>query len=190
MMVQAIQRGSVAAALCAVAPAALAATPADDGGDSAVSVLIGTDSAFDGDPATVRIRVQGEADIVDGGGVGLAGVLPITWLTAATDSFGFSARQSVFEVPPSLRLRLLNKLWVRPYADLGVGLVLTTESRDGFLMKSRDNNVGWMTRSAIGVELGATHGVMVQIEPLSAQTYHLGGDFARFSAMIGVGSRF
>jgi hypothetical protein len=185
MRVRAIQL-----AMWCAATQAYGATPADDGGDSAVSVLIGTDSAFDGDPATLRIRLQGEADIVDGGVVGLAGVLPITWLTAGTDSFGFSTRQSVFEVPPSLRLRLLNNLWVRPYADLGVGMVITTESRDGFLMKSRDNNVGWMTRSAIGVELGATHGVMVQIEPLSAQTYHLGGDFARFSAMIGVGSRF
>lgn len=169
---------------------AAAATPAEDGGDSSVSVMIGTDSAFDGDPATLRLRVQGEGDLVDGAVVGLSGVLPLAWATSGEDSFGISSRQSIIEVPPSLRLRLLNRWWIRPYADLGIGLVFATQNTDTWLFEGRSNSVGWMTRSAVGLELGATHGVIVSVEPMSWQTYHLGGDYSRFAAMVGIGSRF
>lgn len=180
-----------AAALLALTPAVAGArTPAEDGGDSSLSVLLGTDSAFDGNPASLRLRVQGEGDLVDGGVVGLSGLLPITWTTAGEDSFGISTRQSFVEVPPSLRLRLLNQLWIRPYADLGIGLVFASSRGNNFLLEGTDNGLGWMTRSALGLELGATQGVVVSLEPLSWQTYHLGGDYRRFAAMIGIGSRF
>lgn len=183
-------RMSLVAALGVPASIAAAATPAEDGGDSSVSVMIGTDSAFDGDPATLRLRVQGEGDLVDGGVVGLSGVLPLAWATSGEDRFGVSARQSIIEVPPTLRLRLLNRWWVRPYVDLGLGLVFATSDTETWLFEGRDNSVGWMTRSAVGLELGATEGVIVSVEPLSWQTYHLGGDYSRFAAMVGVGSRF
>jgi hypothetical protein len=183
-------KGALVGALLLSPASALALDKVDDGGDGSFAVLLGGDTAFDGNPATIRLTLQGEGDLVDGEMAGLAVVVPVTWMTTGEESFGISARHSVFELPPSLRLRLLNTLAVRPYADLGLGLVVASSEADSWVLEDREDNAGWMTRAAIGVEIGQTEGVYFVAEPLSAQTYHIGGDYARLGGMLGVGARF
>jgi len=176
------------------AKVALAMPPRGPGpgqvGDESVTVLLGTNSAFDGDPATFRLTVQGEADLARGRDVRLALAVPVTWMTSGTDRFGVSFNSSVFEIPPSLRLRLLPRLAVRPYADLGLGIAIASTTSDGWLFSDQTQTVGWMTRSALGIELGSTEGLFVAVEPFSMDTYHLGANSTRVGAMVGVGSRF
>jgi hypothetical protein len=159
-------------------------------GDGAFAVFVGTDSAFDGNPATIRLTAQGVGDLIDGDLVSLAAVVPVTFMTGGDDSFGFSSRQTVLELPPSLRARFLSSLPVRPYADLGLGLAAASRSEESWLLEDHENVLGWMTRATLGVELGDEDGLMVMVEPLSWQTYHLGGSYGRLAGMIGVGSRF
>lgn len=163
---------------------------ASAGNSAALSAMLGSDTAFDGDPATFRLTVQGQTDLAYGDVVGLAVAVPVTWMSGGTDGFGIDPRQSVVEVPPSLRLRLLSALPVRPYADLGVGVVLASRPNDGWLLGGHTAVAGWMTRSAIGVEIGGIEGPFFVVEPLSFQTYHLDLDYSRVGLMLGGGARF
>lgn len=162
----------------------------EDDGDGAFGVMVGTDSAFDGNPATIRLTAQGIGDLIDGDLVSIAGVVPVTFMTGGDDRFGFSSRQTMFELPPSVRARFLSSLPIRPYADLGLGLAAASRTEDSWLLEGHENAVGWMTRAALGAELGDTDGLFVLVEPLSWQTYHLGGNYSRLAGMIGLGSRF
>ncbi|MEZ4235899.1 MAG: hypothetical protein R3F59_06995 [Myxococcota bacterium] len=171
-----------------LAPVTAAAADTTDG---SLAVLLGTDSAFDGNPATLRLTLLGQGTLVDGEIAALDAAIPLTWMTSGEQTFGVSTHNSVVEIPPSLRLELLPKLPVRPYGDLGLGVAVSTTRYDGWLFGAADRTAGWMTRSAVGVELGPPDGVMFIVEPLSAQTYHLGDEhYARLSGMIGVGSHF
>ncbi len=153
------------------------------------SVLLGSDTGFNDRPATLRLGVQGEGRMLGGEVASLSAVLPITYMTAGQEEFGLSTRQSVLEVPPSLRLRMFSMLPVRPYADAGIGLAFATRDEDNWLLEDHEASAGWMTRGALGVEIGESDGLMVVLEP-SIQTYHLGGSYARFAGMFGIGSRF
>lgn len=162
--------------------------PPDERGDSAVSVLLGTDTAFDSNPASLRLTVSGETDLVRDREVALAVALPVTLITSGNFNAGGSG-QTAFEVPPSLRLRLLPHSIVRPYGNLGLGVVFVTENGNG-LFESHTQTAGLMTRGALGVEIGEPDGFMFVIEPISARSYHIGPTYGRFGVMIGGGARF
>ena len=163
--------------------------PADQPGDAAVTVLLGTDTAFDGNPASVRLTISGEGDIVRDQGVALAVALPVTIMTAG--QFGDSvANQTALELPPSLRLRLFPHGIVRPYGDLGLGVAIVSKNANGGLFADASQTVGLMTRGALGLEIGEPDGFMFVIEPISARSYHIGPTYGRFGMMIGGGARF
>jgi len=159
-------------------------------GCESFTVLLGTNTAFDGDPATFRLTLQGDTDLVGGRDARLALAVPVTWMTSGEHRFGVSFRSSVIEIPPSLRLRLLPRLPVRPYADLGLGVAIASTDTGSWLFSDQSQTVGWMTRSAIGLELGDPRGLFFAVEPFSMDTYHLGADSTRVGAMLGLGSRF
>jgi hypothetical protein len=157
------------------------------------SVLIGAGTAFNDNPETFRLTFEGVGDLTQGNVAEFNVVLPVTWMTSAEDQFGISTRHSAIEVPPSLRLQLLPNAVIRPYGDLGLGVVFTThtaEVGDEWVFPQNERSVGWMTRSALGLQIGDPEGLMFVVEPFSAQTYRLQGGFARVGAMIGLGSRF
>jgi len=161
-----------------------------DYGAGGVSVLIGTDTAFNGTPWTGRLTLEAQGDLVRGTGVALAFAMPATWMSSGRAHFGLG-RQSVIEAPPSLRLRLGPELPVRPFLDAGIGAVfVTTNDQRGFLFRNRVEDTGWMTRAAFGIEIGSNHGPMLVLEPVQWQTYHLGRDYSRWGAEIGIGGRF
>lgn len=158
--------------------------------DTSFGVLIGTDTAFDGDPSTFRLSLQGAGDLTTDDIARLGIVMPLTWMTTGEDTFGISTRHTVVEIPPSLRLSLFHDLPVRPYGDVGLGLAVATDEVDGWPFGETDRNVGWMSRAAIGVEIGSSDGFMVMVEPLSLRTYHIDGTDARLGGMVGVGTHF
>lgn len=159
-------------------------------GDTSFAVLLGSDTSFDGDPATFRLTVLGGGRLIQGDLLGFDVVVPATWMTSGENRFGVSTRNTAVEIPPSLRLELLPRLPVRPYGDLGVGLVVATTTADSWMFDGSSRAAGWMTRSALGVELGPPGGVMFIVEPLTARTYHLEGHYARVGSMVGVGGHF
>ena len=162
--------------------------PRDAPGDAAVTVLLGTDTAFDDNPASLRLTVSGEGDLVRDESVALALALPVTLMTAG--QFGDSvANQTALELPPSLRLRLLPRSIVRPYGDLGLGLAVVSRNENGGLFSDAEQTVGFMTRAALGLEIGEPDGFMFVVEPLSARTYHIGPTYGRFGIMVGGGAR-
>lgn len=181
---------AIGLALALAPPSALAQQLLNDRGEGSFAVMLGTDTALDGDPATFRLAVQGVGDLIDGSLLGLGVSLPVTWMTYGEDRFGASISRSVFEIPPSLRLRLLSGMPVRPYLDMGLGLVFASSRTDDWVLEQRRSSAGWMSRSAIGVEIGKTDGLMVVAEPFTVQSYHIGGSYGRLGGMIGVGSRF
>lgn len=161
-----------------------------DYGPGSISVLVGTDSQLTGDPWTARVSLDLEGDIGRGTGAALGFALPAAWVSTAQDRFGVG-NASVFEVPPSLRLRFLPETPVRPYFDAGIGAVLiTSQTNKSFLFRNRRDQTGWMTRAAFGLEIGSNHGLMLQLVPVTWSTYHLGRDYDRWGAMIGLGGRF
>src|SRR5688572_28287068 len=163
--------------------------PRDAPGDAAVTVLLGTDTAFDENPASLRLTVSGEGDLVRDESVALALALPVTLMTAG--QFGDDvANQTALELPPSLRLRLLPRSIVRPYGDLGLGLAVVSKNANGGLFSDANQTVGLMTRGALGLEIGDPDGFMFVVEPISARSYHIGPTYGRFGIMIGGGARF
>jgi hypothetical protein len=159
---------------------------ADERGDAAVTVLLGTDTAFDGNPASLRLTVSGEGDLVRGTGAALAIALPVTVMTAGSSG----PSQTAVELPPSLRLRLIPRSVVRPYGDLGLGLALLASNEGDGLFADADQTAGLMTRAALGVEIGDPDGLMFVIEPVSVRSYHVGSTYGRAGIMIGGGARF
>jgi len=162
-----------------------------DYGGGSVGVLIGTDSQFNGTPWTSRVTFKLSGDILQGTGAAVSFVLPPTWMSTGRTRFGVG-RTNVIEAPPSLSLRLLPELPVRPYLEGGVGAVFVTTGDRGesFLFRSRLQETGWMTRAVFGLEMGANHGPMFLLEPVQWSTYHLGRDYSRWGAELGVGGRF
>lgn len=178
-----------------LAALALTAAPAqaqETGPAGGASVLMGTGAAFDGDPATFRLSVRPEAVLTGNEAASLAVVVPITWTTAGETSFGIDTRQSLLEIPVSLRGQLFASSPVRMYGDLGLGPAFYTAEAEGWFFETQANRTGWMSRSALGVELGKPRGgIFAVVEPIGLTRYQFGDDeiSTRYSAMIGIGGR-
>jgi len=156
-----------------------------DGG--ALQVLLGTASAFDGDPASMRLSVRGEVGIDQGDIIEGSLLLPFTVTTEGEDAFGLSSRQTLFELPVSLRARLFPSSPVRLYGDAGAGVALGTSNVEGWLLESSDSVATFMTRVAVGAEFGSPDGLSFVLEPASWATYFGGRDVrAQWGLMAGI----
>jgi hypothetical protein len=152
--------------------------------------LVGTDTSFQGSPASFRFTISGEYDAVGNDQMALAIAMPITFVTQGDESFGVSVRHTAFELPPSLRMRFLPTSVVRLYGDFGLGMVVvTSNTTDGWYFL-QDDDVGFMTRFALGLEFGPPRGPMFLLEPLSTRTYWMGDTYGRIGFMAGFGGRF
>jgi len=161
-----------------------------DYGHTSFGVLVGTDTTFNGDPWSSRLELQLSADLGRGRAAAVSLVLPPAWMSSGQNQFGVGVT-NVIEAPPSLRLRLLPWSPVRPYLDAGIGAVFVTGHRhDSQLFDTRTQQTGWMTRAVFGLEAGANHGPMLVIEPVEWRTYHLGPNYSRWGAEIGIAGRF
>jgi hypothetical protein len=155
------------------------------------TVLTGVGATFDGDPATLRLQVQGELPIEASDEVGLGVVLGLEGTTSGDQSFGVSTTNTMFTFLPMLRVRALNATPVRFYADGGVGLAQNLAASEGWFLSSSDVRTGWTTRFDVGLELGAPEGgVAFVAEPIGIDTLHFGDHHAvGYTARIGVGLR-
>lgn len=142
-----------------------------DDDDDYVQVLLGTNSAFDGNPATMRLSLRGERGLSHGPTVGSAFVLPVTITTSGETGFGLSTRQTLIEIPLSLRGRLFPNGTVRPYGDIGAGVAFGTSRLDGWFFDTSDAGVAFMTRTALGLEIGNPHSWSLVVEPVSWANY-------------------
>lgn len=168
-----------------------AAAPADaqevTGG---ASLMFGTSTSFNGEPATLRMSLRGEGELADAGIANLNFLLPVTIATQGRDGFGLSTSQTIIEIPPSLRLRLLPRAPIGVYGDMGAGAVIGTSQFGGWLFEQATSNVGFMTRFATGLEIGSPDGLSLIVEPISLGTYHSSQQVTPvLGAMIGLGAR-
>jgi hypothetical protein len=154
-----------------------------------VSILLGTATAFDGNPATVRLSVRGEGEIADAEIISLNALLPVTLATQGQDGFGVSGAQTFVELPPSLRVRLLPKAPISAYGDVGAGLAVGTSEFGGWFFDDATSNVAFMTRLALGAEIGSPGGLTLIVEPVNIGTYHGQGFRGIYGVMIGLGTR-
>jgi hypothetical protein len=157
----------------------------------AMGFLLGTDTAFDDEPATVRVTISGDMDLLSKPDWAMALAMPITIVTMGEEEFGVSTNHTALEFPASLRFRFIPEEIIRPYADVGLGaVVVLTNKTDGFLFLE-DEHAGLMTRFAVGFEIGpAARGPMFLLEPVSSRTYFIGSTYTRFGIMLGGGARF
>jgi hypothetical protein len=152
--------------------------------------LFGTDTSFQGGPASFRFTISGEYDATGNDQFALSIAMPITLVTQGDESFGVSIHHTAFEIPPTLRMRLMPTSVVRLYGDFGMGMVIVTSStEDGWYLAQTDD-VGFMTRFAIGLEFGPKRGPMFLLEPISTRTYWMGPTYGRIGFMAGFGGRF
>jgi hypothetical protein len=159
----------------------------------AFAILLGAETAFDGEPATLRLTLSGDMDLTADDKFALALALPMTILTSDEETNGFSFSQTAVEIPPSLRLRLLPEGVVRIYGDLGVGavVVLTSTTADSDKVFDAEERAGFMTRAGIGLEIGPRgSGFTFVVEPLSTRTYYINSTYGALGVMIGAGARF
>lgn len=159
---------------------------------SGVTLLTGVGATFDGNPASVKLQIQGELPLVPDEAVGLGVVLPLELTSSGESSFGMSASNTMFTFIPSLRVRANNTSVLRVYGDVGVGVAQITADRDYWLFSTTSTRTGWATRVVFGLEIGpAEGGVAVVIEPVDIDTLHFGdAHSAGYTARIGVGARF
>lgn len=157
-----------------------------------VTLSAGIGATFDRDPATFRVQLQGELPLHADDMVGLGVVLPLEFTTSGNERFGVTTTNSMFTLVPSVRLRLLNAGFARPYADLGIGLAHITATSEGWFYDSSTSRTGWATRALIGLEVGPpSGGVALVIEPLGIDTLHFGSRHsAGYVARLGVGVRY
>jgi hypothetical protein len=164
--------------------------PPPDYGTSAIGVLIGTDTSFQGGPASFRFTISGEYDATGNDQFALAIAMPVTIVTQGDEVFGVSVDRTAFELPPSLRVRVMPDEVVRIYGDVGMGMVIVASRADDAWYLAQTDDVGFMTRMAIGLEFGPTHGPMFLLEPISTRTYWMGDTYGRIGVMAGFGGRF
>ncbi len=157
----------------------------------AFSIGIGAETAFDGEPATFRLALSGDSDFAASEKIAVALAMPISFITDNDQSDGVSVKRTLFELPASLRLRVLPAGIVRPYGDVGAGVaVVISNTIDEQGVSDKDQLTGFMTRAALGVELGPKgRGFLVAVEPLSTRTYYLNSTYAALGFMVGVGYR-
>lgn len=140
----------------------------------------------------MRLSFSGDSDLVVNDKVALALAMPITILTAGEEEAGVSIQQTAIEFPPSLRLRLNPYGVIRPYGDLGLGVVvvLTNSSEDSEWVFDSNQTAGFMTRAAFGFEIGKPgRGFMVVFEPISTRTYYISSTYGALGIMVGLGAR-
>ena len=150
---------------------AMAVSTAQAGGTDAVSVLLGASTAFDQDPASVRLSIRGELGLDEGDVLGVGFVLPVTIATTGEDGFGVSSRQTLVELPLTLRGNLFPRSPIRGYGDLGLGAAIGTRPLSEWLIEGGDSTVVFMSRAALGVEIGDPDGLALVLEPVSTSTY-------------------
>jgi hypothetical protein len=158
-----------------------------DDDDDYVHVLLGTNSAFDGNPASMRLSIRGELGLSHGPTAGASVLLPVTITTTGESGFGFSSRQTLVEIPLSLRGRLFPNGTVRPYGDIGAGIALGTGRFDGWFFDASDTGAAFMTRAALGLEIGNPHSISLALEPVSWATYFSDREArATYGFMVGI----
>jgi len=169
-------------------PAMASAPPISAG----ASVTVGFGATFDGNPATVRIGIQGEVPLVKDEELGLGLVLPVEFTTSGAKQFGFSPSNALFTFVPSVRVRVFNDDVVRFYGDAGIGVAYVTANSDGWLFDPTRYRTGWATPTVLGLEIGPPEGgIAVMIEPLGIDTLHFGSRHAAgYAARLGVGVRY
>jgi len=160
-----------------------------DYGTNQVGVMLGTDTSWSNDTPSFRVTLQSGHDVLGNDQFALGGNMPITFVTEGHDEFGISTNNTALEFPPSLRLRLWPNNTVRLYVEVGLGLLwlVTNESTDFYT--NEDSDLGFMTRSALGLEIGKPSGFMLLVEPLGTRTYWMGDTYGRVGFMIGGGLR-
>ena len=155
--------------------------------DDHVSVLVGTNTAFDGDPASLRLSVRPEFGLSAGPMASASLLVPITLTTWGDDGVGFSTSQSLVEVPVSVRGRLFHDKPLRLYGDLGAGVAIGTSRFDGWFVNSTDQSAAFMTRTAVGLEVGNPDALSFVVEPASWTTYAADDAVrARWGMMLGL----
>ena len=164
---------------------------AEDGGsDGGISVLLGTGTAFDGDPASLRLSLRGEAGPSDGDVVAISFLLPVTIATRGESGFGVSVQDTLLELPPSLRVRFLPDSPVSLYGDVGAGLAISTRTTDTWFGDSNSSSTAFMTRAGLGLEIGDPDAFAFIVEPASLSTYHTNEQIrASYGLMLGLSAR-
>ncbi len=167
--------------------ASLATSSAFAGGRDAVSLMVGTSTAFDDDPATLRLSFRGELGLREGKLLGAYLLLPVTLSWQGEDSVGLQVDRTLVEVPISLRARLLPNGPLRIYGDIGVGAAFGS----GWIVRDPDAGIVWMSRLALGAEFGDADKWMIGLEPFSGATYGALADSGdrlrgRYGLMVGI----
>jgi len=157
----------------------------------AFSIGIGAETAFDGEPATFRLALSGDSDFAASDKIAVALAMPISFITNNDEDAGVTRKETVFELPVSFRVRLLPAGIARPYGDVGAGVVVVfSNTIDEEGISDKDQLSGFMTRAALGLELGpAGRGFLVALEPVSTRTYYLNSTYTALGFMVGVGYR-
>ncbi|MEQ1508519.1 MAG: hypothetical protein ABMB14_40180 [Myxococcota bacterium] len=154
------------------------------------SVLIGAGAApGSGDPSTFVIGLRGEVPVATGDVLGLGIVFPLERASSGADAFGFTTTHMALEFAPSIRGRLLPGSVVRPYGDIGFGVVHRFSEIDSWFGDVTDNRTTLMARSALGLEIGGIEpgSVSLILEPIGYRHYGLDGSGAdRFVALAGI----
>lgn len=165
------------------------------GGDSVAShqnaeIVLGAGAVpGTGDPSSFRFGIRAELPVVSGDVAGVGVVFPLELGTSGDDGFGFQSRNTALELAPSMRGRLIPDSVVRPYADVGFGLVYRFSEVDTWFGSSVDGRTTFMARSALGLEIGGVEegNVALILEPIGYRHYGLDGDGADvYAAMAGI----
>lgn len=155
--------------------------------DNGLSILAGTASGLDGNPASLRLSLRGEVGTGRNALLGASLLLPITLTVQGTEGLGLDPAQSLLELPISFRGRILPGSPVRLYADAGIGAAVGTSAIDGWRIGESDTSVVAMTRTALGLEIGNPDRFMAAIEPMSWSTYFTSDRIrARYGLMVGL----
>jgi len=168
--------------------ALLLATVASANPHNALSFLVGTSTAFDDDPASLRLSVRGDVGIAHNDIAGISVLVPVTVSTWGEDAIGFSNSDVLVEVPVGVRGTLLPHGSIRPYADAGLGLAIGSSSFDTWFLNTTSSSTAFMTRVALGLEVGKPEGVSLVVEPASLRTFFANDSRARssFGLMLGL----
>ena len=155
--------------MLAVVLGLLALSPIAHAGDSGKSIgaLIGTNPALDDDPATLRLSFRGEVPFTRAKLLGAYLLVPITLAWTGQGSVSLDPGSTIVEIPLSARLRLFPSSPVRLYGDLGTGVAFGS----GWFVDDPDAAAAWMTRAALGFEVGPPEKWLISVEPLEALTF-------------------
>lgn len=160
---------------------------AKDAPNDGLSVLVGTQTAFDGDPASIRLSVRGEVGLSRSAVLGTSVLLPVTLTVTGQQGDGLDISRTRLEVPLSVRARLLPGGPIRVYGDAGIGPAIGTKRVEGLLVADTDATIVAMTRTALGLEIGNPNKLMFVIEPVSWNTYFTSQRVkGRYGLMVGL----